>query len=252
MYPAIIAAHIILDVPLSTVTAVFLPMTVLAGLAGLVSATFVLRSKKPPPASKGRAGKILLTLLVSAWPILLIVALVLSGVEAWIAFPAVLVLVMAQQKVRWNELKASLRYGLEPKIIVLLIAVMFFKAVIETSGAAGTLIADMDALRLPAVFVIAFLPFLIGLAAGLSMAFVGITFPLLAPLIALGGNIDYAAMLLAYVSGIVGMLVSPLHLCFLLSSEYFQARLLDVYRYVIPPVAAIEIIALDAYLVLHY
>ncbi|MFC1972699.1 DUF401 family protein [Chloroflexota bacterium] len=248
MYPAIIATHIILNVPLGTITAVFLPMTVLAGLVGLVSAKFILRSKQSPATSKIKTRELLVSLVTSAWPILLLVALVLAGVEAWIAFPAVLVVVMVQQKVHWSDLKSSLRYGLEPKILVLLIAVMLFKEVIETSGVASALIADMDTLRLPLVLIIAFLPFLIGVAAGFGMAFVGITFPLLAPLLTQGGSLDQLAMLLAYVSGIAGILVSPLHLCFLLSTEYFNARLLDVYRYVIPAVAVIEVIALGIYL----
>ncbi|MFC2068071.1 DUF401 family protein [Chloroflexota bacterium] len=249
VYPAIIATSIILNVPLSAVVAAFLPMLALAGLVGIALELWILRSKQATTNNKTKHVNLPLHLLVSAWPILVIVGLVLAGVAAWIAFPATLIAAMIQQKARWHEIKSSLRYGLEPKILVLLISIMLYKAVIETSGSANALIADLEELRLPLVFIVALLPFLIGLATGLSMAFVGITFPLLAPLIGQGIDVNHFTILLAYASGEVGLLLSPMHLCLMLSTEYFHARLFDVYRYIIPPVVFIETIALILFLV---
>ena len=249
VYPSIIATSIILNVPLSAVVGTFLPMLALAGLVGIASNFRILRSKQATVTNKAKHVDVLLHLLVSAWPILVIVVLVLAGVAAWIAFPATLIVAMIQQKARWYEIKSSLRYGLEPKILGLLISVMLYKAVIETSGSANTLIADLEALKLPLVFIVAILPFLVGLATGLSMAFVGVTFPLLAPLIAQGADVNHFTMLLAYASGEIGLLLSPMHLCLILSTEYFDARLFDVYRHIIPPVILLEIIAIITFLI---
>jgi len=102
---------------------------------------------------------------------------------------------------------------------------------------------------IPLAFIIALLPFLIGLATGLSMAYVGITFPLLTPLIAQGADMNHFAILLAYVSGQVGLLLSPMHLCLMLSTEFFNARLFDVYRHIVPLVAMMEIITIILYLI---
>ena len=248
VYPAIIATGIILDMPLSAVVVTLLPMLALAGLVGIAWGFWILRSKQATATDKVKPVNVPLRLLLSAWPILMIVVLVLSGVAAWIAFPLTLIVVMIQQKARWHEIKSSLRFGLEPKILILLISIMLYKTVIETSGSANALIADLEALKLPLVFVVALLPFLIGLATGLSMAFVGITFPLLAPLIGQGTDVNYFTMLLAYASGEIGLLLSPMHLCLMLSTEYFNARLFDVYRYIIPSVVLIEIIALILFL----
>ncbi len=38
-------------------------------------------------------------------------------------------------------------------------------------------------------------------------------------------------IMLAMVCGFVGVLLSPLHLCLILSNTYFQAKLSAVYRY---------------------
>ncbi|MFC2062863.1 DUF401 family protein [Chloroflexota bacterium] len=249
VYPSIIATSIILNVPLSTVVITFLPMLVLAGLVGIASVFLIFRSKQATNTTKVKRVTVLLQLLVSAWPILLIVVLVLAGVAVWIAFPVTLVAAMIQQKARWPEIRSSLRFGFEPKILVLLLSIMLYKTVIETAGSASALIADLEILRLPLVFIVALLPFIIGLAAGLSMAFVGITFPLLATSIGQGADVNHFAMLLAYASGEIGLLLSPVHLCLTLSTEYFKARLFDVYRYIIPSVVLLEIIAIILFLI---
>jgi hypothetical protein len=44
------------------------------------------------------------------------------------------------------------------------------------------------------------------------------------------GRFLLAYLMLALVSGFAGVLVSPLHLCLLLSNQYFKTILLPVYR----------------------
>ena len=64
-----------------------------------------------------------------------------------------------------------------------------------------------------------------------------------------GSELNSYALLLAYTSGEVGLLLSPVHLCFVLSAEYFKANLGKVYLYTLPPLLAIEAIVLLVYYV---
>ncbi|MCX6568207.1 MAG: DUF401 family protein, partial [Candidatus Aminicenantes bacterium] len=41
------------------------------------------------------------------------------------------------------------------------------------------------------------------------------------------------------VSGFVGILLSPAHLCLALTADYFKAEMRDVYRILVWPVAAV-------------
>jgi len=125
---------------------------------------------------------------------------------------------------------------------------MLYKGVIETSGTAQALFSDMQAIGMPQLVVLIALPLLAGFSTGLSMAFVGISFPLLTPLIASATGINTCALLLAYTSGIVGYLASPLHLCLILSAEFFRAKLSNVYKLLLPPLLAIEAVMLLIYL----
>jgi len=248
VYPAIIATSVILSVPLSSVTATLLPMTALSIGLGLISSYRMLKpiraaGTKDSVPKRGVARD----LLKASWPILLVVTLVLLGQPAVIAFPLALVLLAAQQRARWPDLKLALKYGLDVKILFLLYALMLYKATIESSGAAYALFTDMQHIGLPTLAIVAALPFLMGFATGISMGFVGISLPLLIPFLTLGSEVNPYGLLLAYISGYVGVLVSPLHLCLILSTEYFRASLAKVYRYILPPLLVMLAVAMLIY-----
>ena len=245
VYPAVIATSVILAVPLSSVIATMSPMTGLSVIGGGIISYTVLR--KIPGTRAKLSWDVVYEFVKGAWPILLIIAAVLLGLDAIIAFPLMMVLLAWQQKARWPELRKALRAGVDVKILFLLYSVMLYKTVIEASGTAQSLFSDMQNIGFPTLVILAVLPFLISFAAGLSMAFVGVAFPLLVPFIVQGAGFNGPALFLAYASGMVGMLLSPLHLCLVLSAAYFEATLSRVYRYLVPPVVAIEAIAVLVY-----
>jgi hypothetical protein len=81
----------------------------------------------------------------------------------------------------------------------------------------------------------------VGFVGGITIAFVGTAFPILISLIqSLGhANLMLPYMMLAMTSGFMGVLLSPLHLCLLLSNAYFHTSLLKVYRHLWVPCAAL-------------
>ena len=247
MYPSIILTSVLLSVQLSSVVITLLPMTALAVASGAIFSHRLLKKGKFPELKEENSSNIVGDLIKSSWPILLLVPLILLGVDGIIAFPATSALLALQQKVKWKELKKALKHGLDPKILFLLYAVMLYKAAIESSGTAQALSSDMHTIGVPTSAILATLPFLIGFATGISLAFVGVTFPLLIPFIALSPGINDYALLLAYTSGMVGILLSPLHLCLILSAEYFKANLIKVYKYITPPLLIIEATAVVIY-----
>jgi len=248
VYPAIITTSVILSIQLSSVTLTLLPMTALVIVLGTVSSYRMLKSNKRSKTKERISKKsIVNNLFKTSWPILLIVGLVLAGLDAVIAFPLALALLVCQQRTKWPELKVALKYGLDLQILFLLYAVMLFKATIEGSGAAYALFSDMQHIGMPAPVLLAVLPFLMGFATGISMGFVGISLPLLVPFITLGSEVNSYALMLAYISGYVGVLVSPLHLCLILSTEYFKASFAKVYKLILPPLLAIEAVVVLIY-----
>jgi integral membrane protein (TIGR00529 family) len=136
-------------------------------------------------------------------------------------------------------MQRALAYGFDLKIIFLLCAVMVFKSIVEASGAAESLFTEMQGVGMSPLIILIVLPMLIGFSTGLSSAMVGISIPLVTPFILAGGELNGPVFLLAYGAGGMGYLLSPLHLCLILSAEYFKARLISAYRYLLPLAAAV-------------
>lgn len=142
-----------------------------------------------------------------------------------------------------NPLEARrhlLRILLDPKLprMWLTIAgVLVFKGVMQASGAALEVGRSLVELQVPLGGVAVILPLIVGLVSGLPIAFVGTCFPILISMLSASGllHLKQAWILLAFVSGFVGSLLAPTHLCLILSNEYFHAPWPKVYWYLLVP-----------------
>ncbi|UCE51666.1 MAG: DUF401 family protein [Desulfobacterales bacterium] len=118
------------------------------------------------------------------------------------------------------------------KMIYMIAAILIFKGILTDSKAAVIAGQELVQLHVPLVAIVVTLPFVVGVSGGIVIAFVGSTFPILLPLVHSLGQTEF---LLAYVmlvlsSGFAGVMLSPLHLCFLLSNEYFRTTMGSVYK----------------------
>jgi integral membrane protein (TIGR00529 family) len=116
------------------------------------------------------------------------------------------------------------------QMLLALVAIFVFKAVLDKTDVAGSL-AQGSGNSAALFFVSIFLPLLVGLIAGLTLAFVGSTFPLILGIAQHLGLQDITPYLvLALFAGYAGVLGSPLHICLLLTCEYFQVGLFSVWK----------------------
>ncbi|MBZ4686209.1 MAG: hypothetical protein JG774_1954 [Desulfomicrobiaceae bacterium] len=136
-------------------------------------------------------------------------------------------------------------------LLVVVAAVFVFKEVLARGQVVDALAAELGgggAVVLLAVV----LPFAVGGISGITMAFVGATFPLLFGLaVSTGQQAQIPALLcLGLYSGFAGIMASPMHICYLVTCRYFRvdpARLLP--RIVLPSLMFIPV-GLVSYLVL--
>ena len=137
------------------------------------------------------------------------------------------------------EMLAVLKRPSIYKLSLVVVAVMIFWHAIRHVDAARQIAAELAALRVPAEIVVALLPLIAGLVTGLAVGFVGTSFPIVLAVVAAmpaGGSIrPYVA--LAYGFGHLGQMLSPLHVCQVMSNEYFGAASRGVYRRLAPTIA---------------
>jgi hypothetical protein len=172
----------------------------------------------------------------TAWPSFLPITAVLFLVlvlhlELQYALLAVLIPLFIYHQYGPSRIFQALRYGFSPEVIVLIAGIMLFKETLETSGAVKNLSALFISHGVPALPVFCLLPFIAGMLTGHTVGFIGSTFALFANV---AGAASQPLVSLAFASGFVGVLLSPVHLCLILTKEYFRAELSGIYRMTIP------------------
>ena len=118
-------------------------------------------------------------------------------------------------------------------MMYIVVSILIFKGILEDSQAVGTISNELLMLKVPLMLIAVILPFLVGLITGITIAFVGVTLPILIPLIHSFGETGFMLqyVMLTIVCGFSGVLLSPLHLCLILSNEYFNTSMGSVYRH---------------------
>jgi integral membrane protein (TIGR00529 family) len=126
-------------------------------------------------------------------------------------------------------------------VFITLAGVMIFESLLDSSGLIPLAGRELATGHVPIGLIIAFLPFLAGLVTGIAIGFAGASFPIVVGFVT-AGDVSIqpmAALVLAFSMGYAGMMLSPVHLCFLLTVEYFSASFVRVYRYILPCVLSI-------------
>jgi uncharacterized protein len=138
------------------------------------------------------------------------------------------------------------------QIVLLVIAILAFSATIKTplDAAGTTLVTDMRDefinAGIPLIAVIMLIPLISGLATGIAIGFVSASFPVVYALLGQDPTpgVTAATTALAYSFGFMGMMLSPIHVCFVVTCGYFKISLFENYRYIIGPIVIVLIAAL--------
>ena len=242
LYVNVILAAAILQVPIKKISSVQFPFTILAVFLGLV-----LLFKHVPALSRERNDQSflrnVLTLVFSIWPIFLAILFIFAfKLSMLVSLVLVFLLTQIFFRIGIKERLNIIWKSISLKTVFLVASVMVFKRILEVSGALGSLTRIFPPEGASAYLLLFTVPFFLGLLTGVNHAYVGISFPLLLPILGTG-NPDMILVLFAYVSGFTGILLSPAHLCLFLTLDYFKADLRDVYKILILPVALIFIAA---------
>ena len=132
----------------------------------------------------------------------------------------------------------NLRESVSGKALFLVIGIMIFQEVLRTTGALAGISSFFTTSHMPVHLLLFLIPFIAGVMTGLTVGYVGITFPLLLPLMG-ASSPSPALVALAFGSGFAGVMLSPVHLCYVLTCEYFHADIAKVYHRLYLPSACV-------------
>ncbi|CCU78947.1 hypothetical protein HSACCH_01012 [Halanaerobium saccharolyticum subsp. saccharolyticum DSM 6643] len=123
--------------------------------------------------------------------------------------------------------------GIKYKLTFIIFGVMVFKTILEKSGVINIIAEGLTGLGLPLFLIIIVLGFISGYITGVHVAATGILLAIFIPLFPVGVEGPYVSLLLTSI--IIGYLVSPLHLCLALTTEYFSSEIAKVYQLLFLP-----------------
>ena len=137
-------------------------------------------------------------------------------------------------------------------VILTLAGVMLFQALLESSGLLPQAARQLTATHMPLPVIIGFLPFLAGLVTGIAIGFAGTAFPLVVGLMGVTGTglTPVSTLVLAFTMGYAGMMLSPVHLCFILTRQYFATSYFKIFPYLLPCVLSVAASGIALHLLL--
>ncbi len=124
-------------------------------------------------------------------------------------------------------------------IFLAIFPIIYFKDILEAGGAVEQVAIFFQDLGIPLTALMLFIPFIGGFFTGSNTANIGISFPLLLPMFPVENYIIFVGF--TYFSGVLGYLISPVHLCLILTRDYFQCEIGKLYRFLIYPNGAVMI-----------
>lgn len=261
LYPGVVLAVALLGVETWRYMVVMAPMTLLSVLSGTF---FLIRpiKKRDNPGSEGLSWGGVRTFLWEIMPILVVVFVILGlallnailgalGLRVTVpgtisiipGLAVAMVWVCRINRVSFGRFwSAVLDKNLLP-MLFLLLAIMVFKETMIEGRAVLQIRNELMAYHIPVILVVMIMPFISGLITGLAIGFVGTSFPLIIPMFPSAPLLDYLSYAaLAYSFGYMGMMLSPVHLCLLVTKDYYHASLMRSYRLLFMPALMIMVI----------
>jgi integral membrane protein (TIGR00529 family) len=248
LYPGVLLAVDMSGLPIWKQAGLMMPLFFAAAGAGYV----FLLPKAPGGKPSGESGErkaffplILPTLtVVGVYGILLAVVPALSGINRY--FPMVIgilcgiVVLRFQRTVSaavWKKVLLSKRtLGL----VVIVILARVYGAFIEARLPGGVLLmeqirGELDAFGIPALLLVVIIPLVSGLTTGITVGYIGASFPVVLSLAGPDTGGLFATIVLGYACGFIGMMMSPIHVCLIVTNEYYKTGLYESLKGVLPP-----------------
>jgi len=273
LYPGVLLAMTLTGMTLGRLIAFQLPMGLYMTAAGML----ILRKSHPdlhvtaPRPPRGTKRKLLratssIWLIIAVWLCVTLAARFLPTERIHEAVrddllrygPITLGLIVSLiWTARFNRLDtAALRkVALDKRIYsmtFLVLSVMIFQHLLKRVGVAGMIADELTSTGVAVVLVAAMLPFVAGLVTGVASGFVATSFPIVLGLLEAAGEPIAPYLVLAYAFGHLGMMLSPLHLCQIVSNRYFKTTYAPVYRQMLPSAALLAVLAVAYFVALKY
>ena len=248
LYPGVLLALDMSGLAIWKFVLLMCPLFLAAAFSGYV---FLLRGTPGGgPAPRGEGDRPFLPLVlpiltvVGVYAILFLVAPSTSRFNKYLPMAigivcglAVMQLLRPASMAAWRKTLFSRRWL---SLVLVIILARLYGAFIEARLGDGVPLmehvrGELDTFGIPAVLLIVLIPFVSGLTTGITVGYIGASFPVVLSLAGPGPEGLYAAIVLGYASGFAGMMLSPIHVCLIVTNDYFKTSMTGSIRTLLKP-----------------
>jgi len=241
LYPASLLAVEILEVPLGRFILVMLPFTVITVFAGL----FLYRDlpSSQTAADTQQDNQAWKQVVEGLSPIAAIMILVLVfDLHILLSLVSVITFMFFYYRIGIKQIGLMLVSALEVRLLYMVFGAIYLREVLVQSGSIEQLLGYFQDMGLSPLLIAIIFPAIIGLLTGVTIAGVSIALPVIVTLATPDNILSLGSLAIA--SNIAGQMLSPMHLCLLMSVEHFSADFTGTYARLILPEALLIIFAI--------
>ena len=248
LYLGVILTASLLSISFWKVILAQIPLSLAMILSGILFCSSKIKTVKSDSQRKGGFFENLGLAFKGTLPVLVVVGLNLSlRIDLALALGLTILIFGLIGRIPLPKWVQMIKKAITLEIIILILSVMIFNKLITVSGAIQTVPKSLADFGISPIFAIIVVPFTVGILTGMTSAFVAISYPVLFSFLSPNG-INYGYMMLAYGAGFAGVMLSPVHLCLVVTKDYFKASFRKIYGMLLP--AAIFMIFIALVLVL--
>lgn len=226
--PGMIIACSIVNVPFSVFMKNLAWLTIISFAIGYFILIRPIKSDVQKTAATDK-GRHYFDILLSVSPVLLnFVLVVFCRLNASLSMLLVTIGMFITLKLlkRQVNLKEVVFGAIDLKMFMNVLTILYFIQILTVTDVLTEIVTAFQASPLPVPVIIACISFIIGILTGLSQGHVAIVMPIVA---AMGtGDMHLASIAMAF--GVAGQMLTPTHMCLIVTIDYFHANLFDTLR----------------------
>lgn len=235
--PALVFTALISGINLYSLILIQIPIFLIAMFAGFWFSLRKIKQVKNPNNAKVEKMVHFKHFIVNFSPILVVPILnILFTISLEIAIVIGIFSSFIVGKVNLKKIPVLIKAGISKNMIVDIFGIVVFQSIIGSSGILDMIVKPINVFSFLTLTFTFLISFVIGLLTGNLIAPIAMIFPLFLP-IAVKANVALLPVIaFLYVSAFLGQLISPAHLCLIVSTEYFKENLTRIYLKLVAPI----------------
>ena len=145
-------------------------------------------------------------------------------------------------KIDFKQYLDTLKKSISLNLALAIVGIMIFREIFEVSKANQIITDSISSLSFPPILILILIPLLLGFLTGYNFGAIALSYFLVQPFFELIDLNIVGLTSIIFISSLVGYLISPIHLCNVVSSDYLKTDTTRMYKMYLPAITSLMLI----------